>query len=228
MIGAAPRLALVPLWPLALACALLPFATIHAAFLVSAVEEHVAWCVPYWDGCSSISRAGRYGTAYFVFKGGMIPASTLLVFYWLFNRAWLRQLHLGGGTALPWLGLVASLALLVYTLVLGHAGDTFQTLRRMGVILFFGLTWLAQLQLGARLRWHPRFAAAGRRLFGLSLFALGAGLASLCAGLLVPEQHDGLEDAFEWIMALLLNVHVLVVTLLWRSSGFHVYGALRP
>jgi hypothetical protein len=209
-----------PAWPLALACALLPFVTVHVSFLVSAAEGHVGWCFPYWEGCSSISRAGRYGSAYFLFKGGMIPLAVLLVPFWWLNRLWLQSLGSPGGRALPWLGLTASLALLVYTLVLGHAGDAFHTLRRIGVIGWFGLTWLAQLQLGAALRPHDRWGVAGRRLVAMSLAALVAGIASLIAGLVFPDRHDDLEDAFEWTMALLLNVHVLIVALLWRRSGF--------
>jgi hypothetical protein len=212
------------IWPLALLCAALPFITIHLSFLVSAVEGNVRWCFPYWETCSSISRAGRYGTAYFIFKGGMIPASVLMVFYWTLNRVWLRGLQLTGGTALPWLGLVSSLALLIYTLALGHAGDLFNLMRRAGVIGWFGLTFIAQLQLGALLRAHPQWGHAGRRLVQLSLLTLLLGLVSVVVGLVVPERHDELENAFEWTLALLLNLHAFAIALLWRRSGFALSG----
>ena len=210
------------IWWLALACALLPFLTIHLAFVVSALEGHVRWCFPYWETCSSISRAGRYGTAYFIFKGGMIPTCVLMLQFWWLNRLWLRSLGLSAGVVLPWLGLVSSLALLVYTLSLGHAGDMFYLLRRIGVIGWFGLTWIAQLQLGAALREHSVFAAAGQRLVQLSVITLLIGLLSVLVGVVLPERHDELENAFEWTLALLLNVHALIVALLWRKSAFHL------
>ena len=208
------------LWLLALLCAAIPFLTIHLSFLVSALEGNVRWCFPYWETCSSISRAGRYGTAYFIFKGGMIPACVLLALFWWLNRAWLQLLGLAAGNALPWLGLVSSLALLMYTLALGHAGDTFYLMRRAGVIGWFGLTFIAQLQLGACLRRHPRWGTAGLRLVQLSMVTLAIGLLSVLAGLIVPERHDELENAFEWTLALLLNIHGFSVAMLWRRSGF--------
>lgn len=210
----------LPLWPVALLAALLPFLTIHASYLVSALEGHVRWCVPYWEACTSISRAGRYGSAYFLFKAGMIPAATLLVAFWMLNRRWLRSLGLDAGRSLPWLGLASSLALLAYTIALGHAGDLFHTLRRIGVVGWFGLTWIAQLQLGAALTRHERLGRAGRRLVGLCVAALGIGILSLILGLLVPERHDGLEDMFEWVLAACLNVHAFAIAWLWRQSCF--------
>ncbi|MCK5873507.1 MAG: hypothetical protein KAG82_02330 [Alcanivoracaceae bacterium] len=208
------------IWLLALICAAIPFLTIHLSFLVSAVEGNVRWCFPYWETCTSISRTGRHGTAYFIFKGGMIPACVLLALFWWLNRLWLQLLGLEGGKSLPWLGLVSSLALLIYTLALGHAGDTFYLMRRVGVIGWFGLTYIAQLQLGASLRHHPHWGKAGQRLLQLSVVTLLIGLISVVAGLVVPERHDELENAFEWTLALLLNVHGFAVALLWRRSGF--------
>ncbi|MEE4250825.1 MAG: hypothetical protein V2I38_09570 [Alcanivoracaceae bacterium] len=216
------------IWWLALICALLPFLTIHVAFLVSAIEGNVRWCFPYWETCSSISRAGRHGTAYFIFKGGMIPTCVLMLQFWWLNRLWLRSLGLAAGSALPWLGLASSLALLIYTLALGHAGDLFYLLRRIGVIGWFGLTWIAQLQLGVALRKHPLFATAGQRLFQLSTMTLLIGLLSVLTGLVLPERHDELENAFEWTLALLLNVHALIVALLWRKSDFQLATRTSP
>ena len=93
-------------------------------------------------------------------------------------------------------------------------------MRRAGVIGWFGLTYIAQLQLGACLRKHPHWGNVGQRLVQLSLVTLLIGLISVVAGLLVPERHDELENAFEWTLALLLNVHGFIVAMLWRRSGF--------
>ena len=208
------------LWWLALLATALPFLTIHASFLVSALEGHVRWCFPYWETCTSISRTGRQGTGYFIFKGGMLPATVLLALYWGLNRRWLQSLGLATGQALPWLGLVSSLSLLMYTVALGHAGDAFHLMRRVGVVGWFGLTWIAQLQLGAALQSHPRWHRQGRRLLQLSLGTLAIALASLVVGVIMPERHDELENAFEWMLALLLNLHGFAVVWLWRASAF--------
>lgn len=82
----------ISLWWLALEAGLMPLLTIHATFAIAAVEGHTSWCIPYWGSCSSISRTGRHGTAYFVFKGVMLPAALLGVLFWWLNRLWLLQL----------------------------------------------------------------------------------------------------------------------------------------
>jgi hypothetical protein len=209
-----------PVWPLALVVAVLPFITTHLSFVVSALQGHVPWCFPYWEGCASISRSGRHGTAYFLFKAGMIPTCVLIVLFWGLNGRWLRTLQAPVPASLFWLGLVSSLALLLYTLTLGHAGDMFRLLRRIGVVGWFGMTWIAQLKLGAQLRDVPGWENTGRRLVQLSLFTLLLGLISIWLGVLFPEYYDELEDAFEWTLALLLNGHALWIALLWRRSQF--------
>lgn len=213
---------MIPLWWMALAAALIPLVTIHTTYFVSAIEGHVDWCLPYWQSCTSISGTGRHGTAYFIFKGTMLPAALLGVLFWWLNTRWLRQLGAGGrGIAwLPWLGLAACLALSIYTLALGHRGDDFQLIRRIGVVLYFSLTYIAQLLLSANLQAVHKWSHQGHYLLWLCQVTLVVGLSSVVLDGLVQEVHERFEDAFEWVLALLVNTHALWVAFLWRQSGF--------
>ena len=214
----------VRLWWLALGAALVPFLTIHLTFLVSVLEGYVSLCVPYWDSCTSISRTGRYGTAYFIFKGAMLPAAIVGILFWYGNRAWLDQLGLrsAGAAWVPWLGLVAGLALGIYTVALGHEGDGFNLMRRIGVVLYLSLTFLCELLISAALRQHPTWSCKGRRLLGLCQLTLAIGILSVLLNALAPDLYRRTDDAFEWVFALLINVHALWLALLWRKSGFRV------
>ena len=212
--------------PLAWATALLPLVTMHVCYLLSASEQLVPWCLPWFEGCTSISRASRSGTAYFAFKAGMLPACVCMVLFWWCNRQWLRQL--GVEPRLWWgLGMLAALPLALYTVVLGHAGDTPYLLRRIGVVGFFGLTYLAQLGLSASLRTTAN-SRAGRRLFALSGFTLLVGVGSLILGMIWPEHYDSMDDGFEWVLAVLINLHTLWVAWLWQRSGFSVTFSSTP
>jgi Frag1/DRAM/Sfk1 family protein len=211
-----------PLWWLALAAALVPLLTIHITFAVSVMEGHVELCIPYWDSCTSISRTGRYGTSYFIFKGTMLPAAVLGILFWWLNSRWLRQLgiHSRGVAWLPWLGLIASLSLAAYTLALGHAGDGFNLIRRTGVVLYFALTFICELLVSGGLRNHPQWAQTGRKLTKLCMFTLGIGILSVIIDGVAPEFHNRRDDAFEWVLAALVNAHALWLALLWRKSRF--------
>lgn len=210
------------LWWLALAAALVPLVTIHLTFAVSVAEGHVSLCMPYWDSCTSISRTGRHGIAYFIFKGAMLPAAVLGILFWWLNGLWLRQLGVNsrGVAWVPWLGLIACVALALYTLALGHAGDGFNLIRRIGVVLYFALTYLCQLLVSACLASHPRWWLAGRRLLRLCQLTLAIGILSVILTAVVPEYYSQKDDAFEWVLALLINLHALWLALLWRRSGF--------
>lgn len=212
-----------PLWWLALAAGLIPFLTIHTTFVVSVIEGHISFCNPYWDSCTSISRTGRSGTSYFIFKGAMLPAAVLGILFWWLNGRWLRQLglHTAGAAWVPWLGLTACLALTAYTLALGHTGEGFNLVRRTGVVLYFALTFISQLLISGALKNHPVWHREGGRLLTLCQITLGVGIFSLILDGLAPDYHDQKDNAFEWLLALLINIHALWLAWLWRRSGFH-------
>lgn len=209
----------ISLVPLAFATALVPLITIHLCYWLSASEQLVPWCLPWFQSCTSISGASRQGIAYFVFKGGMLPACVLMAAFWWACRHWLAGL--GRGTSVWWwLGMISVLPLLVYTLALGHMGDTLNLLRRTGVVGFFGLTFLAQVGLGAAL--YRAGQSLGHCLLGLSSFTLAVGLVSVLISLIWPSVHQRSQDGFEWSLAVLLNLQPLVVAFAWRRQHFAV------
>lgn len=195
--------------------------TLHLCFLTSVSQGYIDVCNPYWIDCSSISRSGRHGLAYFIFKGGMLPASLLLGVVWQLNGLWLQSLGLKSAACryLPVIGWVASLALLVYTLALGHSGDTFYILRRFGVVTFLGLSLIGFALLAGALRnssLHRQGVWLGRSSAGI----LAIALLSLVLDALMGEQYDRLENAFEWWLVLLLLTQLLWLARLWQLTAF--------
>lgn len=212
----------IPLWWLAMAAALTPLITVHTTFMVSVLEGYVSWCIPYWDSCTSISRTGRNGTAYFIFKGAMLPAATLGILFWYLNSRWLYQLgsRSRGRHWIPWLGLIACASLAAYTMALGHEGDGFNLTRRIGVVLYFSFTFIAQLLISAALLRHPLWQRRGRRLLRLCELTLAVGILSVILTALVPEIYGQVNHSFEWVLALLINLHAIWVAVLWKQSQF--------
>ena len=116
--------------------AALPLVTIHLCYLISLMQGHIPYCIPYWLDCVSVSSTGRNGVAYFVFKGGMIPTSVMLFLTWQITRYWLAEMGQKKSQSLLYLPAIASIALLIYSLALGHSGGEFYLMRRFGVVLF--------------------------------------------------------------------------------------------
>lgn len=200
----------------ATALGILPTLVVIGTYLIAASESHVPWCMPLWDSCSSISATGRHGTAFYFFKAGMIPLSGLYLFYWLDSNRRINQLG-DPARVVARLGLVASLALLCYTLALGAVGEQFQLLRRIGIVLYFTLTYFCQLQILYRLRRLADLPASAQP--ALLLLMLLIGLVSLLWDAFLGG-YDRVEDAFEWNIALLLHLNFLAAAFDWyRLEG---------
>lgn len=202
---------------LALVLAIAPTLAIHSNYLIAASEGSVPWCIPYWDSCTSISATGRSGLAYYFFKLTMLPVA---VVYWLYWRAAQTALSRHGyqGRAIHILGSIAVVALVVYVLALGAVGDRFQLSRRIGIIFFFTFTYLCQLLILWQIN-RLNLPDPSRNLqLGLLLLILGIGLTTVVLDM-VMANYDALEDAFEWIIALLLHANFLLAAWGWRASA---------
>ena len=234
--GNAPESPL-PLFTFGLALAIWPVLVVHGCYLLSLAEGQVPLCNPYWDGCTSISRAGRHGWAFFLFKAGMLPyASGLAAFWWICQR-WLRALGDAGSKGMVAAGLIGATFLVVYATFLvvyatflGSDGAVYQWLRRSGIHVYFSMIFLAQALLVVRLRrlqrsmtgngaW-PRWLMPA--LVGLSLTVAGLGLAFALIGRWLDLERDRLENAIEWVAALAMQASLLLTVLGWRATDLRL------
>jgi hypothetical protein len=138
---------------IALITGLLPIIAAHTSFVIAAIYEHVPWCNPYWHSCMSISATGRNSPEYYFFKATMIPAAIMMILFWQTIYRWLMALGDRPSwqtRAIPTVGFIAALCLILYTTVLGASGDIFHLERRIGVVIYFTFTYLAQLLLTRR------------------------------------------------------------------------------
>lgn len=204
----------IPLWPLPLLIALLFLVAAHAAYLLSIQAGHVPACVPYLEGCVSISRAARHGVGNHLFRLLVMPCAVLHALVWLLAHRWLR-----GGRRMVVLGVVSAIALAVYATFLGTDGETYRFLRRYGVVVYFGFGYLAQLALMRRA--SRTDALPARVITWMSWIAaamLGLGIANVVAGLVVADASakDRWENVFEWWLGLLMVGWYAVLAMGWR------------
>ncbi len=223
--------------PVALTAALLPFIAVHATYLVAASHGLVDWCNPYYDSCTSISATGRKPPASYLFRATMLPAAVVMMAYWWLNFAWLRALwrdhgdrpagyrSVGGARWMLCLGILACVGLILYVTVLGERGDAWALQRRVGTVLFFSFTYLAQLLLARQLLLlRAQLPPLVPRLLALMLFVcailLAAGLLTVVIDAWDEAYYETVEDAFEWVLSLLLQANFLLGYFVWRSAGW--------
>ncbi|MDW8478561.1 MAG: hypothetical protein RML12_00050 [Xanthomonadales bacterium] len=219
-----PECSALPLWWLPLACAAIPFLATHLAWWLSLREGFVPECLPYLEGCTSISRAARHGLGNHLFRLLMLPCALLQLLFWWSCRAWIAGAAPGQrarAAAVALTGTGAGLALAVYATFLGTEGQAYEWMRRYGINFYFGLGFIAQLLVIGALPALGFGSGIRRGAVVLSLGMLLLGLGNLVARYTVPERElrDAIENALEWNLGLLLTGWFLLAAWLFARAG---------
>ncbi len=214
---------------LAILITLLPLIAGNGAYIMSAYSGFVPWCMPYLDGCTTVSRAGRSGDAIFLFRAIMIVYGVLLIWFWIYSHQWLNHLgHSAKNTAriVMWLGIVAAIFLIIYIDFLGTTGEVNRFMRRFGIMIYFTFTPLAQLLM---LKKHydlqyenPDLVISPRILrfqLVVLLLMLFIGIVSLWLGLTGTKTYES-ENIVEWNFSLLLSLYFSGMVFLWKDFKY--------
>lgn len=216
---------------LPLFAALAPFAAIHVAYWLGIDSGRLPACIPYIDGCTSISSTGRHPPGSYVFKGVQMPFSVLLLWIWYVAYGWLLALGSRRDEAalrtLPVAGTTGALALVVYTTFLGTSGDIYEFMRRFGIYFYFLGTWAAQLAVSLSLRIQSRRNAdvtmqvLARRMLGVCAAPLALGLLNIALKATLDDA-DAAENRIEWLAALAMQGWFLLLYAAWTRSRIRV------
>lgn len=213
----------MPVW-VAWLNALIPLLAVVGAYVIALAQGYSAVCVPLWDGCTSISRAARYGDAIFLFRGLMLPLASLLAIYWVLQQRWLNRIvgrHYRHSIIMV-LGILSAIALAIYTNFLGTEGDVYRFMRRFGVTFYFAFAMLAQLlSIYSLYNLRTSLTSTINRLVNIQ-FALVSlqwliGLGSLVIIAAQPEYKDQANNIVEWNFALMMTLYYAVSARLWQQ-----------
>jgi hypothetical protein len=217
---------------IALLAGLLPIVAVHAAYLVNFQSDAGLLpeyrCMPYVDGCVSVSRAARSGPGLLLFRWLMLPSAALLLLCWHNVHSWLSGLQVGTAVRRRWiagLGVAGAAFLVLYVTALGHDSDWYNWQRRYGVTIYFGGTALAQLLLVWVLWPLRRQLSEGRLrrpigwLTALISLQWVLGVFSSVKRFIFadPGLVDRLENLTEWWFALPMSLAFVVIAWLFAS-----------
>ncbi len=202
-------------------CCVLAWVGIGAAYIVSATDGYVPWCVPFISGCDSISATGRHGWGFFVFKATMLPAAALGAIYWYLCGIWLRACASASraDTVIVALGIAGAMFLALYVTFLGSDGDVYRLMRRYGTVGYFGCTFLAQLLYSRRAQLLTGNSALARTKVWLGLGMLIGGIVFAGIANLAAEK-EAIQNVSEWLFAAGLTGYPALTWLMWRQTGF--------
>tara|TARA_B100000401_G_C52797802_1_gene716881 strand:- start:59 stop:658 length:600 start_codon:yes stop_codon:yes gene_type:complete len=129
---------------IALIIFLVPIITICISYVISAFYGYVDWCLPIIDGCTSISKVGRYGISFYLYKVLVIPSVILMIYFWL-----KVYLDVYKNIFLLFLSFIACIFLIIYLIALGFDGPIYRFMREVGIFAFFIFMPICQIWLTA-------------------------------------------------------------------------------
>lgn len=198
---------------------LMPLVGINLAYWIGVDAGILPSCIPYLDGCTSISATGRYPPGDRLFRAVMLPQSVLLAATWVFAAEWLKILVPDSKAPRSVLvfGLLGALALILYVSYLGTKEPFYELMRRFGIYIYFLGTGIAQLVLTLALKrsqWRQAmlWVVAIPWLLGLANFAQKA----------LRADPDMMENVIEWVVSVLMQVWFLLLYVGWRKTSFRV------
>ena len=127
---------------IALIIFLVPIITICISYVISAFYGYVDWCLPIIDGCTSISKVGRYGISFYLYKVLVIPSVILMIYFWL-----KVYLDVYKNIFLLFLSFIACIFLIIYLIALGFDGPIYRFMREVGIFAFFIFMPICQIWL---------------------------------------------------------------------------------
>ncbi len=198
---------------------ILPVLGVTAAHWLNARAGVLPSCLPLFDGCTSISAAGRYMPGSMPFRASLLPQAAFLAYLWWFCHEWLKQVAPDSGNrkAILICGIVGAVALAVYVTYLGTHQAFYELMRRFGIYFYFLGTAVAQILLALAM---SRSALRSAMLW-CSGAPFGLGLINLFQKFFL-NNSDSIENQIEWIAALLMQVWFALLFVAWRRSGMAV------
>jgi len=208
---------------LPLVTAFVPLVGVNIAYWIGVQHDNLPSCIPYLDGCTSISAAGRYAPGDRLFRAVMLPQAAWLVLTWHFAATWLRVTGRSrtAAIAVEVAGLVGAIALILYVSYLASSDPFYELMRRYGIYLYFVGTVVAQLVLSlamrpSRLRRTMLAIIAAPFVLGLYNFIQKA----------VVANPDNMENLIEWLASLLMQLWFVALYLAWRRSEFKLHPSI--
>ena len=224
MMSKTRRNLIIPIW-----AALVPLVTISVTYLIAVDQEHVRSCIPYLQGCASVSSTGRELPESLVFKAGFLPTALVLALFWHGCATFLAlagrpsaKLH-----TLRVVGVIAAISSAVYALTLGLNDGWFPELRRASIVGYTLCTFLAEVLFF--LFYAPLRTDVTRHIWlwliilSLALPALDI-IAEIAKWAGAPQKQA--NNAMAWNAFVVTGLYYAVVARLWWHHGFGTYSGI--
>ena len=187
----------------------IPVLTVIISYFISSFGGFVDWCMPLLDGCTSISKVGRYGISFYLYKIFIIPSVILMIIFWYQVNKYIYKSNL-----LLFLGITSCIFLIIYLFALGFDGKIYRFMREIGIFIYFILTPMCQTLLV--------FSISNNKIRSKFFLYTLLSMYLVCVGiylLILPLDNSNYENVIEWNFALLIFLFFPLFSGLLRKTN---------
>ena len=199
---------------LSLACFVLPILTVIISYIISIKLNLVTSCIPNLEGCTSISRVGRYEPVKYFFKPMMYFYSLLIFFFWFFFSKKLKSKNIQI-EKINFFFFTTVLFLCLYITFLGES-KLYSFFKRIGIYFYILSIILAQfysnkilIKNKEKIKKFFKFKIVKGNYF-LSLFLIILGIFLLPILVLKIENFPQIKNIISWNYFFLIQIYFLI------------------
>ena len=199
---------------LSLACFVLPILTVIISYIISIKLNLVTSCIPNLEGCTSISRVGRYEPVKYFFKPMMYFYSLLIFFFWFFFSKKLKSKNIQI-EKINFFFFTTVLFLCLYITFLGES-KLYSFFKRIGIYFYILSIILAQfysnkllIKNKEKIKKFFKFEIVKGNYF-LSLFLIVLGILLLPILILKIENFPQIKNIISWNYFFLIQIYFLI------------------
>jgi hypothetical protein len=215
---------------IALAAFFIPVLTIGFSYALTVAGGHEPLCIPYIEGCATITATGIYYPAAYILRAGIAMSAVVFILWWYCVRLWLESVRQAELVAwfhtVVWVATIGSVLIIASMVVLGEnllPSRDHRFLWRFHATtagLFFLANSICQIMMTVRMRQLRRqMNIAFSHIVVKEVLALLQllFLTILIAMTLVGYEFDGMVAFFEWWLASLSSLFYLSAWWDWRD-----------
>jgi len=192
--------------------------TVVVSYIFSVQLNLVPSCIPFFDGCTSISRSGRYYPVNMFFKSFLFLSGFCMLGYWYYHYLFFK--HKNKCIQLNVLcGVLSVFFLFLYLIFLGDNSVYYKFFRKIGIFIYLLFSVLSGLMLSIIFYQHKKQFHSKCVYFKLYLNLLLTSTGILLFPFMIAkiENVSDLRNIISWNYFFLIQLNFLMSYFIWKS-----------
>ena len=200
---------------------IIPIFTVILSYLISLNLNLVPSCIPILDGCTSISRAGRYYPVNYFFKSFIFISGCLIILYWFKNFSFFNKYFSSKLNKVAFImGILSIIFLFLYITFLGES-NYYKFFRKIGIFIYILFAIFSELLLSIiyfKNRNYKSFLNdfVNVKLY-LCLFITAIGILLFPYMIIKIDNVANLKNIIAWNYFLLIQINYLSTYFCWKK-----------